>query len=516
MNLFNNGPDNSLLSDGAKPQPDPLLTSYDINMLLQFVTPLDTSYGIDLMFVKFSANNLFLATDLLSAMFYCDITDHLPCFISIKGNTHMNMNNRPKIRLFDEKNCNKFTELMTLTDWDSLYLAETDWKTAFISTVKRNYEMSFPLVHVSRSRIKDKPWITKGLKQSIRNNHKLYRLSIHDGNNDSKTKYRKYKNILRTCIKSAEENFYKSLFEDTRTSSYNMWRSLGPVINPGNIRNELLYPKWGVMDRSPQMTRLFPIIWIKFFCNIGKQLQSGIPNYGDDYKRYLPQTIDKTFFLTPVHYDELIKEIKSLNPKKSIGPGNISAKIINLCPNIFAENLTKIFNRAIEKCEYPVQMKMAKVIALYKKGKRYEANNYRPISLLSISNKLLEKLLCRRVMKFLNANNILFKFQYGFRKLHSTTHALIEFTDSVRRFLDDGNYVINIFVDLTKAFDTVDHEILSYKLDRYGIHGHANDFFRTYLTNRFQYTVYGTSWAFSHYRQVGCDPVFYFTDSWYG
>ena len=132
---------------------------------------------------------------------------------------------------------------------------------------------------------------------------------------------------------------------------------------------------------------------------------------------------------------------------------------------------------------------MAKVITLYKKGKRYEANNYRPISLLSIFDKLFEKLLCRRVMKFLNANNILFKFQYGFRKLHSTTLALIEFTDSVRCFLDDGNYVISIFVDLTKAFDTVDHGMLLYKLDRYGIRGYANDFFRTYLTNRVQYTV---------------------------
>ena len=187
-----------------------------------------------------------------------------------------------------------------------------------------------------------------------------------------------------------------------------------------------------------------------------------------------------------MHYDELIKEIKSLNPKKSSEPDNISAKIINLCPNIFAENLTKIFNRTIEKCEYPVQMKMAKT--LYKKGKRYKANNYRPISLLSIFNKLLEKLLCRRVMKFLNANNI-FKFQYGFRKLHSITLALIEFADSVRRFLDDEKYIISIFVDLTKAFDTVDHEILLYKLERYGIRGHANDFFRTYRTNRFQYTI---------------------------
>ena len=78
--------------------------------------------------------------------------------------------------------------MMTLTDWDSLYLPETDWYTAFISTVKRIYEMSFPLVHMSRSRIKDKHWVTNGLKQSIRNNNKLYRLIIRNGNNDSKTK----------------------------------------------------------------------------------------------------------------------------------------------------------------------------------------------------------------------------------------------------------------------------------------------------------------------------------------
>ena len=227
--------------------------------------------------MKFLTNNLFLATDLLSGMFYCDITDHLPRFISMKGNTHMNMNNRPNIRLFGEKNCNKFTEIMTLTDWDSLYLPETDWYTAFISTVKKINEMSFSPVHVSRSRIKDKPWITKGLKQSIGNNYRLYRLSICNVNNDNKTKYRKYKILLCTCIKTAEENFYKSFFKDKRTSSYNMWRSLWLVIYhsiPENIRNELLYPKWGVMDRLPQMTRLFSIISLRWRHNGGDSVSN--------------------------------------------------------------------------------------------------------------------------------------------------------------------------------------------------------------------------------------------------
>ena len=115
--------------------------------------------------------------------------------------------------------------------------------------------------------------------------------------------------------------------------------------------------------------------------------------------------------------------------------------------------------------EYPAQMKIAKIIALYKKGERYKANNYRPISLLSCFNEIFERLLSKRLIKFFDDNNLIFKFQFGFRKLYSTTLALTEFTDSIRGFLDDGNYAISIFVDLTKAFDTVDHEILLHKLD---------------------------------------------------
>ena len=122
---------------------------------------------IDHIFVKIATNNFLLTIDLLPGVFYCDITDHLPCFISMKGNTHMNINIRPKIRIFGKKDCNKFTEMMTLTDWNSLYLSEADWYTAFTSTVKIIYEMSFPLVHVSRSWIKVNSWITKGLKKCV-------------------------------------------------------------------------------------------------------------------------------------------------------------------------------------------------------------------------------------------------------------------------------------------------------------------------------------------------------------
>ena len=154
------------------------------------------------------------------------------------------------------------------------------------------------------------------------------------------------------------------------------------------------------------------------------------------------------------------------------------------------------------KGEYPAQLKIAKVIALYKKGEKYNPGNYWPISLLSCLNKLFETILCKRLFRFLEINHILFDYQFGFRKLHSTTLALIEFPDNIRKVLDEGNYAISAVVDLTKAFDTVDHEILLDKMDRYGIRGHANDFCKSYIKIRKQYTV--TNAVESYIDDVKC------------
>ena len=132
----------------------------------------------------------------------------------------------------------------------------------------------------------------------------------------------------------------------------------------------------------------------------------------------------------------------------------------------------------------------------------YISDNFRPISLLSIFNKIFEKILHRNLMKFLERHNILFMYQFGYRKLHSNIIALIEITDKIKKLLDEGYYLIGIYLDLTKAFDTVNHEILLNKLWRYGIRGHANDFFRSYLTNRRQYTC--TNGKKSTVRPVKC------------
>ena len=228
-----------------------------------------------------------------------------------------------------------------------------------------------------------------------------------------------------------------------------------------------------------------------YFCEIGEKLQGAIPNSGYDYNRYLPTRVENTPFLSPTNINEILNEIKKLNPTKSCGPSSIGAKVLKLCPVIFTENHCLIYSKAIEVGEYPMARQVAKVIVLFKKGDKDQPNNYSPISLLFCFNKIFEKLLCKRLIEFLVANRICFEYQYGFHKLCSTTLALIEFTYSVIIFLEEGQYCMSIFVDLTKAFDTVDYEILLDKLHRYAIRGHANRFFRTYISisDRHQYTV---------------------------
>jgi len=135
-------------------------------------------------------------------------------------------------------------------------------------------------------------------------------------------------------------------------------------------------------------------------------------------------------------------------------------------------------------------MKTAKVIPVFKKGKTDLMSNYRPISLLSIFDKLLEKIVYTRLFSFLSSNNILYEYQFGFRKFHSTSMALIDVVDNIFEHLDNRDIGVSIRIDLQKAFDTLNHEILLKKLDKYGIRGVMFDWIQDYLSNRQQYVSY--------------------------
>ena len=194
-----------------------------------------------------------------------------------------------------------------------------------------------------------------------------------------------------------------------------------------------------------------------------------------------------SLFLAPVTLIEVNDLISILNPSKSVGPNSIPIKLLRIIGLSISPLLVLLVNQSFQSGIFPDKLKIAKVISLFKKGNPELPSNYRPISLLPVFSKIFEKLMYRRLYKFLEIHKVLYSLQFGFQENHSIDHALVSLTEAIRNTLDNKRLGCGIFIDLQKAFDTVNHRILLSKMEHYGIRGCALEWFKSYLSNRKQY-----------------------------
>ena len=205
--------------------------------------------------------------------------------------------------------------------------------------------------------------------------------------------------------------------------------------------------------------------------------------------KFLKNRNQFNFIVAHISNEEVLDLIQSL-PNKGTGPASIPLKMLKVVTDIIVIPLCHIINVSFSTGVFPDILKVAKVLPLHKGGSTQDLNNFRPISLLSIFDKIIEKLMHKRLYEFLEHHNILFENQFGFRKNNSTVYALMEITERIKETIDKGKFGCGIFIDLKKAFDTVNHDILLTKLEHYGIRGVLLEWFKSYLTDRKQYVFF--------------------------
>ena len=235
---------------------------------------------------------------------------------------------------------------------------------------------------------------------------------------------------------------------------------------------------------------LYPNSFNSFFTNIGPELANNINSPNAHFTDYLSDPNQESLFLTPTNPSEIINIARSLRNSKSSGFDGISMSLLKQIIHPLASPLTHIFNNSLSQGVFPDLFKIAKVNPIFKKDNPHEISNYRPISLLPSISKILEKIVYTRLYKFINKYNILNSNQYGFRKNFSTDLALLQIYDKITNAIAQKEHVIGIFCDLSKAFDTLNHDILLSKLNHYGIRGQSLSWFRDYLNNRRQYVTF--------------------------
>jgi hypothetical protein len=293
------------------------------------------------------------------------------------------------------------------------------------------------------------------------------------------------------------------MFIKYKDDSRKSWKLINTLIGSSTSKNKLVNiftVNGSEITNETEIAEHFN----NFFSDIGKRHADSIPTFTNNhFAKYLNNPVASEFSFKTIIESDISKILSNFKNKNSAGDDNLSLKILKLLKRKLVPPLTVLINQSLHQGIFPEALKLAKVIPLFKKGDSSCFNNYRPISLLLSVSKIYEKIVHKQLLSYFHVNNLFFAHQYGFRPLHSTESACLELVDRIFSLLDEDKIPFAIFMDLSKAFDTLNHDILLHKLSYYGVKHESLQWFESYLSNRKQYVNFKNSKSGISYTTLG-------------
>lgn len=435
----------------------------------------------------------------LAGTLLTDITDHLSnfmCFdISVPRACH------PKYisyRIINERTLSKLNEALEQETWVNVFNsnnASTAYE-HFLETYLEHVNQHLPVKQTRFKKHKHKiqTWMTQGLLKSRQKKEQLYVCMVKARSTENylvhENTYKEYLSVYNRTIKAAKKHYYEMKFELTKSDMKQTWNNINEVLNRTSNKTELP-SKFHYGDKTLVDNIDIANGFNQYFVDVGQALASKIKVFPGVATDFLPnRNLPHGFFLEPVTSIEIFNIINALKAKTSCGYDEISPKLLKQSAQSISSPLTHIANISFTSGLFPKDMKKAKVVPIFKNGNDSSFNNYRPISLLPAFSKIIERLMHRRLYKYLSVHKLLCMSQYGFQKHMSTEQAILEFQDRIVNSIASKKWCSGIFLDLSKAFDTLDHEILLSKLCHLGVRGIPLNWFKSYLSERSQFVEF--------------------------
>ena len=395
-----------------------------------------------------------------------DFSDHYSQFVSVKREKlefkKMTMYKR-NYSTFSE---DSFRDDVSIQNFDNNLVDVNDQFKDFYLRLEGCVERHAPLKKLTPKvvKFKYKPWITADVNKMIKLKNKLYQYNKRQANNlEVRRLYNLFRNRVNRELKKAKKNYYTKYFEENNNNIKKTWEGTRSIINIKSTKSTISQIK--VNNKVIKNHKEIEESLNNFFINVGPNTERNIPvNPKIKPDQYLKNRNQLNFLIAHISNEEVLAIINQLE-NKSTGPQSIPIKLLKLIPDLILTPICRIINHSFMTGVFPDALKISEVIPIHKGGSIEEINNYRPISLLSVFDKIIEKLMHKRLYEFLQEHNILFQNQFGFCKNNSTTFALLEFTEKIKETIDNKKYGCGIFIDLRKAFDTENHEILLKKLE---------------------------------------------------